>query len=1103
MKRTIELTLLSFLIAALGAWAQTSRGTVTGIVSDPSGAAVAAAQVELRGVSTGAVRRATSNEAGLYRFDAVDLGQYVVYCTAAGFNAFQTEPFSVAAAQVKTVDARLEVGEQKTVVQVEGTATALQVETTVRGANVDTRQIESLPLAARNPALLAMNAPGVTSNRAGPGVSTFVVNGARGRSNNFLIDGTENNDISVAGQAFKINNPDAVQEVSVQTSNYDSEYGRSGGGVVNVITRSGTNSFHGTASMLLDVTNDDAVTMLQSIDSAVISRGKPMPGTEQWWAGTFGGPVVRNRTFFFQSFQEQRQRSSSTTDVLAPSAAGRAALTRTFPSGSNPRVDLFNRITGGTNAAAQFFNVALGDGRPDIEFGTAIVPYPATYRDRQTISRFDHMFNERNLLSSRFLYDDQDNPATYYNWPGFITGQKNRYMNAMLAYTRVLSPTLTNELRLPYNRITLGFPVNPANEAGKTLPLYNIGGLTSSGVGSLISGYFGVPANLPQGRIANNYGLQDTVSWTHSTHTVRAGVDLLLQRSRQFAPITERGLFSYQSGGGYTGFANFIDDFGGSNGSVQRDFGSPAYYPSLFRQAYFIQDRWRATPALTITAGLRYEYFGLPMNSLRTPAFTGLFNVDPVTFSGPYSQPNSVAADRNNFAPGLGLTWNPSARGPLALLLGEKKTVIRSGYQIGFDSFYNNIASNAATSSPNVVATSVPSTVSSALPRGLANLSTLIPQAARALTPLDSQTLMDANLRNPYYQRWSIGIQRQFDRNTMLDVSYVGSRGLKLYITETMNPVVPASLQINPANVSSIPASRLASRYDRLQGSRNIRTNNSASNYNSLQTQLTRRYSGGFTANFAYTWAKMMDYSSDVFATTAPAQTAVPPIFGGLRRERAVSLFDRTHRFVLLSQYELPWFKNQTGALSMVAGGWAVSGVFTYETGVPVNILNGQDADGIDGAYDRPIFNPNGTPGVRAQPSSASATGYINPDVTGRPAIDPATAMYIAIPANAGSTVAPTGNLGRNTFRAAPTNNIALNVFKRVRITERFSTEFRAEFYNVLNHPQRGQGSVSPFSPGDSNPSANVYTSPAGRFLNLNVLDGGGRVVRYQLKFVF
>jgi hypothetical protein len=206
---------------------------------------------------------------------------------------------------------------------------------------------------------------------------------------------------------------------------------------------------------------------------------------------------------------------------------------------------------------------------------------------------------------------------------------------------------------------------------------------------------------------------------------------------------------------------------------------------------------------------------------------------------------------------------------------------------------------------------------------------------------------------------------------------------------------------------------------------------------------------------------------------------------------------------VLTANYELPFFKEGNEALRRVAGGWAVSGVFTYETGAPLTILNGQDADGLDGANDRPNFNPNGKPGVRAIPNSTSPTGYINPDKAGRPAIDPATAMYVGIAANTGAARASTGNLGRNTFRAAPTNNLSLNAFKRLRITERLNLEFRAEFYNFLNHPQRGLGSVSPFAPADSTPSANVFTSPDERFLNLNVLDGGGRVVRYQLKLVF
>ncbi|MBI5085903.1 MAG: TonB-dependent receptor [Acidobacteria bacterium] len=1095
-RRVLSVLFVSALVlflAAVPVAAQSSRGTVNGQVTDPSGAMVAGAQVELRSQQTGIVRTTTTNDSGVYRFDAVDLGDYVVYVKAGGFNSFTTQPFPVQAGQTRTADCRLEVGEQRTVVQVEEAASPLQVEAPVRGASLQARQIVDLPVATRNPASLALIAPGVSSNRTGPGVATFIVNGARGRSNNFLIDGTENNDISVAGQAFQITNPDAVQEVSVQTSNYDSEYGRAGGGVVNVITKGGTNTLHGTASLLLDVTNDDATTYNQSLDPAVQRRGKPMPGTEQWWAGTVGGPIRKNKAFFFQSWQEQRQRSSGTTDVNAPSAAGRARLNQLFPKGTNPRADLFNSVTGGLDATSQFFNVPLGGGRPDVEFGTVIVPYAQTQRDRQSTTRIDTTLNDKNLLSGRYLYSQPVNDPATLNWPGFMSTQQYRYQNAVANWTRIISPTMTNELRLPYNRITMMWPNDVANPLGQTMPLYNIDGLITSSVGAGIGGYMGVQTNMPQGRIANNYGLQDTFSLIKGTHSIRFGVDLLKQRSKQFAPITQRGQLTYRAGGGYSGLANFLDDFGGSTGQAILDFGSPAYYPSLFRHAYFVQDRWRATSRLTVTVGMRYEYFGLPVNSLRTPAYTGLFNIDPVNFTGPYSQPNQVAADRNNFSPGIGVAYKVT-----------DKTVVRTGYQIGYDSFFNNIASNAAVSSPNVVSTQYVSQVTTDLPRGTAAFSSQLPRTPRALTPLDSQTLVDPKLVNPYYQRWSFGVQRELPANLLLDVSYVGSKGTKLFATEALNPIVPASMQINPPNVASVPASRLSTRYDRLQGSRNIRTNNGSSTYSALQTQVTRRLSHGLSGTMAYTWSKMLDYGSELFAYSgAAAVSAVPSIFGGLKGERAVSLFDRTHRTALALNYDVPFMKDKRSALGLVAGGWAVSGVYTYETGVPVNISNGQDADGLDGSNDRPNFNPAGRPGSRAIPSAASPTGYIDPDGAGRPAVDPATAMYIGIAANTTSNRMPTGNLGRNTFRSRPTNNLNLNAMKRVRMTERFTAEFRAEFYNLLNHPQYGQGSVSPFAPLNSTVSANVFTSPAGRFLNSNVLDGGGRVIRYQLKFLF
>src|SRR5262249_11394415 len=277
------------------------------------------------------------------------------------------------------------------------------------------------------------------------------------------------------------------------------------------------------------------------------------------------------------------------------------------------------------------------------------------------------------------------------------------------------------------------FPFDPPLALALTLPNITIAGVTN-GPGT---GYnIGIQTNLPQGRVANNYVLQDTVTYLRGSHTFRGGFDLLKQLSRQFAPINERGSLIYNAGGGFTGLSNTIDQFSGSAGASNRDFGSPAYYPELFRQAYFFQDRWRVSDLLTLTLGVRYENFGNPVNSVRTAAFTGLFNVDPVTLQGPYTQPSRAADDNNNFAPTVGVAFPPTFKsGLLGAVFGDRRSVIRSGYQIGYDSFFNNIASNAATSSPNVVATQIvaPNTGSG---RGLTNLSGLLPTAARPLSPL-------------------------------------------------------------------------------------------------------------------------------------------------------------------------------------------------------------------------------------------------------------------------------------------------------------------------------------------------------------------------------
>lgn len=740
IKATVLLALLlSFSLTVL---AQTSRGTVSGTVTDQAGAVVPGATITLTNTATTVDRTTTSNDEGFYRFDAVDLGTYTVTIAATNFGtATQTEVI-VQANQTRDVSAALQAGGQAVTVDVSAEAGALlQTEAPVRGGNISPKQITELPIGTRNPVELALTLPGVSTNRGSQGVGTFSVNGARGRSNNFLIDGTENNDISVAGQGFQITNPDAVQEVSIQTSNYDAEFGRAGGAVINAITKSGTSQFHGTLAFQYDSSADDAITSLQSRNPAVIRRGRPLTSTQYIPSATFGGPLFlprfgeggravntrRDRTFFFGAYQETRTRIPGNTVTLTTlTQSGRDRLRALFPVGTNQNVDLLLNLT--QNNIAPLANQpsisldnqnvpAAQQTRGSVQTGSFIRSFSDFTIGKQFQLRIDHKISDSDQFSSRYLSDTTGEPlGGTAGFEGFDADFASKYKNFLVSETHVFSPTVTNELRLAYNRIDLGFPISNPAVAG-TLPQTNIAGLSS----------LGLDATFPQGRIANNYQVQDTVTKVLGDHSFRGGVDFLRQISRQQAPANTRGSLTFGAGGGFTSLGNFIDNFGGA-GSESRVFGSPIYNPTLFRTAVFFQDRYKATEALTLTLGVRYERFGTPFNSLRTPAFTGLFNVNPTTLTGPFNQPNQIPADKNNFAPTVGVAYSPSfANGFMNRLFGEKKTVFRAGYQIGYDSFFNNIASNAVASSPNTIVTPVTSTLTSANPRGLANFTAQFP----------------------------------------------------------------------------------------------------------------------------------------------------------------------------------------------------------------------------------------------------------------------------------------------------------------------------------------------------------------------------------------
>src|SRR5262245_35531032 len=1060
--------------------AQTSRGTVTGIVRDPNNLVVPGAKVTLTSIDTNVSRETLTSEEGFYRFDAVDLGTYKLTVTAEGFSPLENTDITVSANQTAVVDAALKVGAiDITVSVIEDIGVALQVDAPVRGGNITQMQVTELPFQSRNPTLLALTFPGVSSSRGTQNSvdNSFSVNGARTRSNNFLIDGTENNDISVAGQGFKITNTDAVQEVSIQTSNYDAEFGRSGGAVVNTITKSGTNQFHGTLSYLLDSRVDDAITSSESRSPDIAKNGLPF-GIENIVAGTLGGPIEEKKSFFFVAYQEDRKRSNTQQALIVPTAAGRTRLRELFPVGASANADFYLNATQNTVAVASPFNIAMGTvngvNRGDIELGSFFRSISVNDPEKQLLLRADRQMTQKDNLSVRFLLDRRLIPfgSTVQVGPtfeGFDGDNNSRYYNFLIANSHVFSPLFTNETRLAYNRIDLGFPLTDPNGPSGKLP--QIAFQSPPNITSL-----GASPSFPQSRIANNYVVQDTVTLFKSHHAFRGGVDFLRQISTQAAPFSPRGALNFFPSTGFTAFANFMDNFGGNGGTARKDFGSAIYFPGLYRTATFFQDRWRATPSLTLTLGLRYEYFGTPFNTLRTPAFAGLFNVVPVTRFGPYALPNKVKADRNNFSPTVGIAYSPSrSSGPLGFLFGEKRSVFRAGYYIGYDSFFNNIASNAATSSPNIISTTTTSAVSSTDPRGFPNFLSTIETTA-ALDPTSSQTVIAPDLVNPYYQRWSAGIQRELPHGIVLDISYVGSKGTKLYVTEDANPrladpqlrfgtpsplppsyptCTPGSMITAAQAIAGFPKGTpcpLTGRFDNLQGSRSVRTNGGSSIYHAGQVEVKRRLASNFIVTGAYTYSKLISNMDEVATSSSSGIlnqnfSQTPFIFGGERLDRAVSLFDRTHRASITYVVQSPFMKNQRGVVGHILGGYELSGVTVFESGVPFTVFNGLDSDGIGGSTtDRPNVNPNGRRGVRAKPDANSITGYVNPD-DNNAAIDPSTAYFIGNPAYSPGTVGSRlGTLGLNTERTPGTINFDVSILKRTRISESKTVEFRTEF---------------------------------------------------------
>src|SRR6187402_1579624 len=1019
MKKILGVLLLALFMAS-GVYAQTSKGTITGIVRDLNGAAIPNASVTALNVETNEARSATSEDTGAFRFDAVTPGRYTLSATAPGFQKFDATGLQVRASLVTSYDPKLSVGIVSDTVSVEAGGAILNTENGSLSGTVGSMELQKLPIFSLNPIELLTTLPGVqrVSNSDMSNGSSVQVSGGRPRANNFLIDGQEINDISIGGQAIQPQIPYLYSEATVYTHNAPAEFGRASGGVVNLISQGGTNTFHGQAWELYSGSG------LNSQDGQTRQlTGVTKTRYNQHQIGfTAGGPLWKDKLFAFGAGQWTRYYGREDTPLVALPDASGVALLRTIAAGTNPTTAAnANLLLAYLNNAAYlgtygtdgslYQSRSLGAACPN---GTACSittsrfkrPQPSQVApDTQWSYRIDFNPWKSDSFFGRYLHDRSSlTPDLFSNptaQPGFDTQQGGPAELGQVGWTHIFTPSLVNEFRVAETRIDFLFA--PTAEAAAN-PLFTAPSLSFGGTGGLQDqdgnalsiGFAG--ASFPQGRIQSTYQFQDTISWTRGRHTLRVGGDIGRQIAKLLVNQNVNGSLAFTatgSGGGSIG--NFLLNQLGQSGTATRAFGPTRVDPHSWRIGAFFQDDIKLTSDLTVNVGMRYDYFTPPENSL---PFPGLDTNNPFN---PIATVTQVGSDKNNIAPRVGFSYSPHYGG----FFGDGKWVVRGGFGVFFDSDFTNLAINAAQSAPNAFS----STLTSTAPNGLGNATSLIGSIQPVLSATSSVTAVSSNFRSPYTYEYNLGVERKLPGDILVTATYVGNRGLKLYANQQYNYFSPVTgLRLNP-NRGPIVA----------------RGNFADSQYHGLETLAEHRFSHGILVRATYTFSKLLDDGSEVFTpdsspTSYPANLAP----GGRRFDWGPSAYDHRHFASIAYVWSPTGFHSPNRGLNLLAGvltrDWSISGISQFQSGAYSTVNFNSIDSNLDGstANDRPIISNrsaamdavgidgyflDATPGVYYNLAANNANGDVIP-------VDPNTVHWL-IPRGAQFT---NQGIGRNSF---------------------------------------------------------------------------------------
>jgi hypothetical protein len=1070
------------------AQAQTSKGIMAGIVRDSSGALVPNAKIHVQNEATAELRDLVSNANGEYRIDALAPGLYSVRVVAPGFQPTSVQHLDVKPSVVTSFDASLQAGSESTTVNVTANTNLINTENSQQATTISTAEIKNVPIFSLNPIELVKTAPGVQlvdQNQFSNGVA-IQVNGSRPRANSFLIDGQDINDPGIAGQAIQPQIPDMYQNVTIITNSATAEYGGAGGGIVNLITRGGTNQFHGTAWELYSGSGINALDGQQR--QLPHTHGLKSRFNQHQYGFTLGGPIIKNKVFAFGGTQFSRIYGNETAaQNLLPDANGVATLQRLGGQYPNAKL-LLALLDNGTylqtfnqNTSIAPTSVDLGSGRGPLELAQfQRPPVPQENPDTQWTYRVDWLPRPSDTLYIRYLHDRSLLTPDFFNnptsLPGFDTNQGGTSEQFGGNWIHVFNDRLLNEFRVSETRTNFAFDYTPeaaANPLAKmptiTFNQQNSGGFPTLGAPGAIA--------VPQGSAQDIYQFQDTVAITKGRQTLRVGADVGRSIVRDLVPFNYFGSLGFNQGGNFTDIGNFIDNYLGPSGQATINIGSPRVDPHAFNQAYFAQDDLKFSPELTLNFGLRYEYRRNPENSLAYPA------LDPFNPFAPITTRLKVNEDLNNFSPRLGVAYAPQGGG----FLGGGKTVYHAGYGIFYDFVFTNIVDNSQASAPNTAAPLATST----LGRGIANATSVIAGLSPVVDPFSSVQSVNNNLVNPQTHEWNLGFEHQLPSNLKWTVSYVGARAEKLFANQQFNYFDPnTGNRLNP---------------DR--GAINTRGNYADSIYHGVTTDVSHDFSHGLFVRGTYTFSKAMDDGSEVFTTTNQATSYAANLApGGRAGEWSRSAFDHRHYLGIQYVYELPGYSGER-ILSLVTKNWTIAGDTILQSGPPGTWgVAGADTNGDGSAFnDRPsLSNPHapttaiGIDGAVLDPTVQPGTYY---DVatfnqTGNLVAVAPGSVHFLIPVGS-------GNVRRDSYNQPGVQFWNLSVQKDIPAgfthLEGASFQIRAEAQDVGNH-----NNVEPVDTNVLNAGVSSFLNPSQTRSNVN--NGSlaqGRVMRFWAKFSF